>query len=406
MHWPKRAAAFALYAAAVSGLCTAQEWTEASIVAEFLNQSPQAREARARVAVAEAEARGRTRHSNPRVNYSRESAGLTEFFQAEHTLPVSGRIKLLRQSGASSVRATVAEGAFDLWQARIALRQSFFLLLATQERETIYAAAIAEIERVIGVLRQREIEGEGSRFDRLRTERERAELLAELTLVRAEIEIERGRLLAYLRPDIQIGKVSGQLESAVAAPDIADLTRHAMNVREDVKAEQGRLEQFRLEQRAAEKLRIPEPVLNAGLKRADVGGNRIGFGPVVGISIPLLVFNKGQDEVARFTAEQERISARLQILTRQIRSAIEGSARAYAIRAQARDNFRRELADSGPDLIRIATVAYQEGEIGILQLLDAYRSQRQAQLRMIEIQSAVKEGQIELERVVGEELGK
>jgi cobalt-zinc-cadmium efflux system outer membrane protein len=127
---------------------------------------------------------------------------------------------------------------------------------------------------------------------------------------------------------------------------------------------------------------------------------------VVGISIPLLVFNKGQDEVARFTAEQERISARLQILTRQIRSAIEGSARAYAIRAQARDNFRRELADSGPDLIRIATVAYQEGEIGILQLLDAYRSQRQAQLRMIEIQSAVKEGQIELERVVGEELGK
>jgi cobalt-zinc-cadmium efflux system outer membrane protein len=51
-------------------------------------------------------------------------------------------------------------------------------------------------------------------------------------------------------------------------------------------------------------------------------------------------------------------------------------------------------------------VAYQEGEIGILQLLDAYRTQRQAQLRMLEIQAAVKEAQIELERVVGEELGK
>lgn len=406
MHWPKRAAAIALYMAAVSGLCTAQEWTEAKIVAEFLNQSPQAREARASVAVAEAEARSRTRHVNPRVNYSRESAGLTEFFQAEQTLPVSGRLKLLRQSGAFSVRAAEAEGAFDLWQARTALRQAFFQLLATQERETIYTAAITEIERVIGVLRQREIEGEGSRFDRLRTERERAELLAELTLARADIEIERGRVMAYLRADIQISKVAGQLESTLSAPDIDGLTRQAMNSREDVKAAQGRLEQFRFEQRAAEKLRIPEPVLNAGLKRADIGGNRIGYGPVVGISVPLPLFNKGQDEVARFSAEQERVSARLQTLARQIRSAIEGSARAFTVRAQARDNYRRELADSGPELIRIATVAYQEGEIGILQLLDAYRAQRQAQLRMIDIQLAVKEGQIELERVVGEELGK
>ena len=65
-----------------------------------------------------------------------------------------------------------------------------------------------------------------------------------------------------------------------------------------------------------------------------------------------------------------------------------------------------ELASTGPELVKIATVAYQEGEIGILQLLDAYRTQRQAQLRMLEIQAAVKEAQIELERAVGEELGK
>ena len=88
------------------------------------------------------------------------------------------------------------------------------------------------------------------------------------------------------------------------------------------------------------------------------------------------------------------------------RDAVEGTVRAFNVRVQARDRYRQELADSGPELIKIATVAYQEGEIGILQLLDAYRSQRQAQLRMLDIQAAVKEAQIELERVVGEELGK
>lgn len=406
MHLPKRAATSLLYVAALSGLCSAQEWTETSVVQKFLEQSPYAREARARAAIAQAEAKGRSLYANPSFNYTREGAGLTEFFQAEQAIPINGRLKLLRQAGDSAVRATEAEGAFDIWQARTALRLAFYQLLGAQERERVYSIGLKEIENVIRVLRDREREGEGSKFDRMRTERERAELLAELALVHAEMELERSRLIAFLPPATQIAAVSGQIETILGPLDGTALVQRAMGAREDFRAEQRRLEQFRLEERAADRLKIPEPVLNAGFKRADVGQNNIANGAVVGVTIPLPLFNKGQAEVARYSAEQERISARLQILTQQIRAAVEGIVRAFNVRVQARDRYRQELADSGPELIRIATVAYQEGEIGILQLLDAYRSQRQAQLRMLDIQAAVKEAQIELERVVGEELGK
>jgi cobalt-zinc-cadmium efflux system outer membrane protein len=94
------------------------------------------------------------------------------------------------------------------------------------------------------------------------------------------------------------------------------------------------------------------------------------------------------------------------VLSQQIRAAIEGTVEALNVRLRARDEYRTELAESGPELIRIATIAYQEGEIGILQLLDAYRVQRQTQLRLLDIQAVVKEAQIELERALGEELGK
>ncbi len=406
MHLPNRAATSVLCMAAFAGLCSAQEWTETSVVEKFLEQSPYAREARARVAIAEAEAKGRSRYANPSVSFSREGAGLTEFFQAEQTIPINGRLKLLRQAGASSVRATEAEGAFDIWQARTGLRLAFYQVLAAQERDAVYSTGLKEIEDVIRVLRDREREGEGSKFDRMRTERERAELLAELALVRAETELERSRMLAFLPLDIQIAAVSGQIETTLPPLDATGLTQRAMVAREDYRAEQRRLEQFRLEQRAAERLRIPEPVVNAGFKRADVGQNRMASGPVLGVSVPVPLFNKGHAEVARFSSEQERVSARLQILSQRIRAAIEGTVRAFNVRVQARDRYRKELADSGPELIKIATIAYQEGEIGILQLLDAYRSQRQAQLRMLDIQSAVKESHIELERVVGEEIGK
>jgi cobalt-zinc-cadmium efflux system outer membrane protein len=406
MHLPNRAATSLLCVAALSGLCSAQEWTETSVVQKFLEQSPYAREARARAAIAQAEAKGRSLYANPSFNYTREGAGLTEFFQAEQAIPINGRLKLLRQAGDSAVRATEAEGAFDIWQARTSLRLTFYQLLAAQERERVYSTGLKEIENVIRVLRDREREGEGSKFDRMRTERERAELLAGLALVRAEMELERSRLVAFLPPATEIATVAGQIETVLGPLDGTALVQRAMGAREDFRAEQRRLEQFRLEERAADRLKIPEPLLNAGFKRADVGQNRIANGGVVGVTVPLPLFNKGQAEVARYSAEQERISARLQILTQRIRAAVEGTVRAFNVRVQARDRYRQELADSGPELIRIATVAYQEGEIGVLQLLDAYRSQRQAQLRMLDIQAAVKEAQIELERVVGEELGK
>jgi cobalt-zinc-cadmium efflux system outer membrane protein len=405
MYWPIRGAIFLSCAVALPRVCPAQEWTEASVVAQFLEQSPYAREARARSGVAEAEARGRTRFLNPLLQYSREGAGRTEFYQAEQTLPLSGRRPLLRQAGASGVRAVEAAGAFDLWQARSALRLAFYQVLSAQERESVYATAAKEIDRVLLVLRSREREGEGTKFDRMRTERERAELLAESALARAETEMAMGRMLAFLPVGTVAARVTGTMNSGPLVADAAALTQRALLAREDMKAEQGRLEQFRWEQRAAEKLRIPEPLLSAGMKRADVGARNLEMGPVVSVSIPLPLFNKGQDEVARFSAERERTAARVEILTRQIRAAVEGTARAFTVRRQARDSYERELADSGPELIRMASVAYQEGEIGILQLLDAYRLERQARLRMLEIQLSVKEAQIELERVLGEELG-
>ena len=156
MCLPKRAVVPLLYAAAVSSLCSAQEWTEKSVIDKFLEQSPYAREARARAAIAQAEAKGRTLYINPSVNYIREGAGLTEFFQAQQAIPINGRLRLLRQAGDSAVKATEAEGAFDLWQARTELRVAFFQALAAQEREALYAAGISDIEKVIRVLRDRE----------------------------------------------------------------------------------------------------------------------------------------------------------------------------------------------------------------------------------------------------------
>src|SRR5581483_12500735 len=83
-------------------LCRSQEaateWTEPQIIERFLAQSPQSAELRARLAVTQAEGRARAVYANPVFSYAREGAGYNEFFEASQVLPVSGRIRALREA--------------------------------------------------------------------------------------------------------------------------------------------------------------------------------------------------------------------------------------------------------------------------------------------------------------------
>lgn len=122
------------------------------------------------------------------------------------------------------------------------------------------------------------------------------------------------------------------------------------------------------------------------------------------VSVPLPILNSGRYEVARYRAEQAQSDARLAVRARQIRTEVQGARAVLAVRREALAAYEREIESAGAELIRIARTAYDEGEIGILELLDAFRVNGAASLRRLDLQAGVKEAFIELERLVGEEL--
>ena len=81
-----------------------------------------------------------------------------------------------------------------------------------------------------------------------------------------------------------------------------------------------------------------------------------------------------------------------------------GAAEALRLRKAAIAQYRSEVSSLGAELRRITRLAYQEGEVGILELLDSYRVTRQSLLRLLELEALAKEAQIELDRAVGEEV--
>lgn len=399
----------------LSVTCSAQTWTEARVLELFARQSPQAVAARAQVAVTRAEAKGRGLYSNPSFSYSREGAGFTEFFQVEQTLPLTGRIGILRQAVVPAVGAAEADADALIWQLRAEVRQAFYRLVALQDREDVLSATIRDLQEVIRVLATREKEGEGSRFDRLRWEREAVEIRAELALLQPQSAQARSRMLEFLPHGTEIGKVEGAITPDRELPQLADLLTQALASRSEIRADQQLAARLRLEQQAAGRLRYPEPVLAGGLKRADAidfsqpgrtPSERTQNGVFVGITIPIPSFNRGQAEVVRLQAEQTRIDAHRQALEHQIRAQVAGAYQTLNLRRQAIESYRRELGGRNEELLKIAQTAYQEGDVGILELLDVFRLQRQSQQRLIELGSAAREAQIELERVMGREVTK
>jgi cobalt-zinc-cadmium efflux system outer membrane protein len=403
MKTPTKAYALLLFSSG-AGVLLGQEWTEAQVIDRFQNQSPYAREIRARVDAARADAAGRSLLPNPSGILTREGAGFTSFFQLEQQAPWSGRLGLLKQAGTAAVLVTQAEAAAALRSIHSDVRAAFYRMLAAQRKQSVLTDGLRDLDGVIAILRKRESEGEGSRYDRLRAERESADHRAQLALSQTEIVQARSVLNAFLADGPPIDRVAGVLNVESPIPAVDVLVLQALSRRLDYLSEQRQIERYALEERAAGRLRIPEPTIVIGGKRAEVAAGDRQTSTAIAVTVPLPLFNRGQTEVARFRAEQQAAMARRDALDRRIRAEVAGTAELVRLRRVALEQYRREVEQLGGDLSRIVRVAYDEGEVGILELLDSYRVTRQAQLRLVELEALVREALIDLDRAVGEEV--
>jgi outer membrane protein TolC len=150
-------------------------------------------------------------YPNPSVSYSREGAGYNEFFEASQTLPLNRRIRYLRDAGVAAVSVADASREAALWSLRSDLRLAFYRMVAAQERVRLLSASVGDVEQLIGLLRRREEEGEGSHYDRLRAEREVTELRTDVVAGNALIAAAGARVNGFLPDGAHVEKVQGTL---------------------------------------------------------------------------------------------------------------------------------------------------------------------------------------------------
>lgn len=384
-----------------AGAVDAQERSARDIVEAIVREGPRAAAIRAEVEVVRREQQARLARPNPGLIYSREGAGFTEFFQLEQPLPAFGLRGTLQRAGAAASAAAEAERDRRLWDLRIEATQAVERWRWAQFRMEATAADTRAVERLVDLLRVREREGEGSRFDRLRGEQELAELTQAGVAATVDLADARGIVAALLPAGVTVTRLTETERGVVGVPEPDSLVTRARIARPELRALQSGLDRSALEADAARRARRPAPVLTGGLKRADNEGERQ-RGGVLGLNLTVPLFDSGARDAARWSAEGARITAERTALEQEIRTDILRAAEALTLRQQA-------LAAAGDDalaaeLVTIAEVAYREGEIGIVVLLDAVRTAARARLRDLERRLDVRLAEIALERAVGEGL--
>jgi len=396
--------------AAVFLLCplvSAQALTEKDLLRRFSEENQRARALGARCGAVQAEMKLRTLPPAPGVSYSREDAAGSkeDYLLVEQQIPLSGRLGLLRRAGDSAVNAQREQSNYALHLLRSDLRLAFLDLLRSQQREAAIHRSLTDLQELVRVLREREREGEGSAFDRLRAERELAEVQGDLISAQARTVRSQTQVASFLAPGTESRSLAaqGQMNIDRSLQDLVTLVARALEVRGDYKAQEEQLQQFSWERRAAERLRIPEPVVSAGTKRVATS-SFTDTGHIISVSVPLTFFNRSQREAAVASANFIKTQAENQALRQQIASEVKAAYETTEQRRRLAEQYRREVGEKNIELTRVSRIAYQEGEHRILELLDAFRVRLSSELRVLDLVAAARQAEIELESAVGEEI--
>jgi len=381
--------------------------SEADVLARLSVESPRVRAIRAGIDIARAETLAAGRWPNPRFIEDRESvAGVTEYLtMVAQPLPITGRRGLEVQAATALVDAASLRSDDALRRARADLRVAYAQLVAAQSRERTLAASRDRLKELAEILTRREAQGDAAGFDRLRAEREVADLEADLGVAATERARAQAAVVGFFGEPADPSRVVATGASRAAAatvPGIDALMETALSARGDFRALQKDADAAAFAARAADRRRIPEPEVIAGTKSSTFEGG--GIGSVFTVTVPLPLFDRGKPERALAEARVSQARAQADLFRLTLRSELEALRATVIERRQTAGRYQSSAVAGADEIERVARVSYDAGERGILELLDAYRAGSTARVRQAALDLAVRQAEVELEFVSGWEM--
>lgn len=374
-------------------------------VALFAANNLELRLARTRAVEAAALARQAAAFPNPALLGSHEAmSGDDDASYSESYLGVSQRVewpslRAARRDAAEAVaRATIAQLAVDSARLAAGLKQAYVDAVRTERTADVMEQLAAVFRNASASSRIRYDEGDISLYELRRIALENARYENEGSAATLDAAASRRALALMAAPESEELELApaDALDFPSSALDFGDPTAYALGRRRDVEAAVAAVEAARAVADAARSERFPDVTANAGYKRQSDGLS----GALLGLSLPLPLWDRRSGQVGAANARVAAAEAQLALTTRQVEMDVARAVERHRA-AAARIALLREATRDAADLLDIARVAYDAGEMDLLALLDAANALREAQLLEARLRAEYWNSYFDLERAVG-----
>ena len=356
-------------------------------------------------------ARQATAHPNPVATLTHEGLSQSDLDYSESYFTASQRLEWPGRRGAriasSDDEAVAARTRVDAERRRFAfeVKRAFFEAAAAEEQ-------LVAIEEVRGVFRfaeesgrERLREGDVSGYDarRLRIERARYENLgASQAIALRSARLQFASLILPDSADEEPADIAPAAPPDGSPPSLPDLDEEAaieraLERRSEMRSARAQVAAAEASLRHLSTFRYPDVTLTGGYKRQSDGFD--GF--FLGASLPVPILDRSQGDVEAAAARLRNATAQLAIARRAIGNDVRRTLSTYLSVSERVALIRDQLLSGVGDLLRIARVSYGEGEMSLLELLDAADAYRESQIALSELKSELWIRYYDLERAMG-----
>ncbi|QBE63803.1 TolC family protein [Pseudoduganella lutea] len=338
---------------------------------------------------------------NPELAYLREghrAGSRTTTVQVNQPLELGGKRK---------ARIAVAQGAFDLAGSDLALRRqalradviaAFYTALVAQERLQLAQAMLDVAGKSLAAVDGRVAAGKVSPVEASKARVAQADARVEHERATAELAIARNALAALVGEPLDARPLAGgavdMLPPVEPLPALLQRSAGALSVR---RARQQLA--YRTAQADAERAaRVPDVTLTIGSQRDDQLAHRQA---VVGVAIPLPLFDRNAGNLAAATARAEGARAELQAAERAAHADLTTAHLRYG---QARGEallLEHDVVPEARSVHELTLKGFEYGKFTFLDVLDAQRTWFQARARQWQAMLDAWRAHAEIERLAG-----
>lgn len=320
-------------------------------------------------------------------------------WKISQTLDLSGKRALTRQGAQKRLDAVVAEQAAARQSMTARVRQTFAEALAGEQTRQAMQAWQDRLASAGATVARLAKAGEVSGYDRRRLERELQTARAKRQEADASLIRIRHQLASLVAlTDSAALQPAGPLLPAPPA-DLPTLLAQ-LPERPDLNALSAQSEALAREGRAAGRGWAPDVTVGVGQKEVDTStGSEKGL--ALSFAVPLPLFDRGSPRAARLDAQARAASAEKSLRLATAEADLQGTWQQLRLLREAAMDFRAQSLPASKALSRIAERAYRAGETGVLELLDAYRGELDAELTALDLELRARMVRIELDSLAG-----